>query len=94
MANELTNDEIEELVGLKETDATMLKARNNGLLLTDKQVSTLERYQVDVASCKSMEELMYKVREANKGTYEDEYSELDELEAELAERHYYEETRK
>lgn len=94
MANELTNDEIEELVGLDETDQTMLKARNNGLLLTDKQVSTLERYQIDVSSCKSMEELMYKVREANKNTFDDEYSELDELEQALDERHYYEETRK
>ena len=30
MANELTNDEIEELVGLKDADKNFLKARNNG----------------------------------------------------------------
>lgn len=90
----LTNDEIEELVGLNETDENMLKARENGLLLTDNQVSTLERYNIDLKQCKSMEELLYKVREANKGSYDDEYSELDYLEEMLAERNYYEGTRK
>jgi len=90
----LSNDEIEELVGLNETDENMLKARENGLLLTDNQVSTLEKYNIDIQNCKSMEELLYKVREANKGTYDDEYSELDYLEEILTERNYYEETRK
>ena len=32
MANELTNDEIEELVGLKDADKNFLKVRKNGLL--------------------------------------------------------------
>jgi hypothetical protein len=94
MANELSNDEIEELVGLKDSDANFLKARKNGLLLTDKQVSTLERYNIDLSSCKSMEELIYKVEEANDGTFDDEYSELDYLADELSERKYYEQTRK
>lgn len=94
MANELTNDEIEELVGLKETDKNMLKARNNGLLLTDNQVSTLERYNIDVGKCGSMEELIYMVEQANEGTYDDEYSELDYLAEELSSRNYYENTRK
>lgn len=94
MASELSNDEIEELVGLKDSDQNFLKARKNGLLLTDKQVSTLERYNIDLANCKSMEELLYKVEEANRGTFDDEYSELDYLADELAERKYYEQTRK
>ena len=51
MANELTNDEIEELVGLNENDSNMMKARKNGLLLTDNQVSTLERYNIDFDKC-------------------------------------------
>ena len=94
MANELTNDEIEELVGLNETDRNMLKARKNGLLLTDRQVETLERYGIDLSKIKSNEELIYFIEEANKGTYDDEYSELDYLADELSQRRYYEETRK
>ena len=94
MANELTNDEIEELVGLNETDRNMLKARKNGLLLTDNQVETLERYGIDLSKVKSNEELIYFIEEANKGTYDDEYSELDYLADELSQRRYYEETKK
>ena len=94
MANELTNDEIEELVGLNETDRNMLKARKNGLLLTDNQVETLERYGIDLSKIKSNEELIYFIEEANKGTYDDEYSELDYLADELSQRRYYEETKK
>ncbi len=94
MANELTNDEIEELVGLNETDRNMLKARKNGLLLTDNQVATLERYGIDAGKVKSNEELIYLIEEANKGTWDDEYSELDYLADELSQRRYYEETRK
>ena len=94
MANELTNDEIEELVGIKEADKNFLKVRKNGLLLTDNQVGTLARYNIDAGACKSMEELIYLVEQANEGTYDDEYSELDYLAEELATRNYYENTRK
>ena len=41
-----------------------------------------------------MEELIYLVEQANEGTYDDEYSELDYLAEELATRNYYENTRK
>ncbi len=94
MANELTNDEIEELVGLNDTDKNMLKARKNGLLLTDNQVATLERYGINAGNVKSTEELIYLIEEANKGTWDDEYSELDYLADELSQRRYYEETKK
>ncbi len=94
MANELTNDEIEELVGLKDTDKNMLKARKNGLLLTDNQVNTLGRYNIDVAECKSMEELIYKINDASRGYDDDDYDELEYLAEQLQERNYYENTHK
>jgi len=89
----MTNDEIEELVGLKDTDKNMLKARKNGLLLTDNQVNTLGRYNIDVSNCKSMEELIYKINDASRG-YEDDYDELEYLAEQLQERNYYENTHK
>ena len=61
MVNVMTNDEIEELVGLKDNDKNMLKARNNGLLLTDNQISLLERYNIDASKCGSMSELLYMI---------------------------------
>jgi len=90
----MTNDEIEELVGLKDTDKNMLKARKNGLLLTDNQVSTLGRYNIDVANCKSMEELLYKINDVSRGYDDDDYDELEYLAEQLQERNYYENTHK
>lgn len=89
MANEMTNDEIEELVGLKDNDKNMLKARNNGLLLTDNQVSTLQRYNIDTNKCGSMSELLYMIDQAD---YDDE--ELNYLADQIAETNYYQNTRK
>lgn len=89
LTNEMTNDELEELSGVKELDKNMLKARENGLLLTDKQVATLERYNINAGNCKSMTELLYMIDEAGE---DDE--ELDYLADQLAERNYYENTRK
>ncbi len=89
MVNEMTNDEIEELVGLKDTDKNMLKTRNNGLLLTDNQVSTLQRYNIDSSKCGSMSELLYMIDQAD---YDDE--ELNDLADRIAETNYYQNTRK
>ena len=90
----MTNDEIEELVGLKDTDKNMLKARKNGLLLTDNQVNTLGRYNIDVAECKSMEELLYRINDIARGYDDDDYDELEYLAEQLQERNYYENTHK
>lgn len=86
---DLTNDEIEELVGLGNSDANMLKARNNGLLLTDNQVNTLNRFNIDTNKCGSMSELLYMIDQANSDDEELEY-----LAEQLAETNYYQNTRK
>lgn len=90
----MTNDEIEELVNLENTDSNMLKARKNGLLITDNQAGILERFNIDLGKCKSMEELIYKINDTTKGYDEGEYEELEYLAEQLAERNYYENTRK
>ena len=90
MAHELTNDEIEELVGLKDPDRNFLKVRKNGLLLTDNQVSTLERYNIDPSKCGSMSELLYMIEQED---YDDD-SELAYLADQLSETNYYQNTNK
>lgn len=89
LTNEMTNDELEELSGVNEVDKNMLKARENGLALTDNQVATLERYNINAGKCKSMTELMYMIDEAGADDEELEY-----LAEQLAERNYYENSRK
>ena len=81
----MTNDEIEELVGLKDINKNFLKVRENGLLLTDNQVNTLERFNIDASKCQSMTELLYMIDECGEDDEELEY-----LAEQLAERNYYE----
>ena len=81
MINEMTNDEIEELVGLKEVDKNLLKVRKNGLTLTDNQVNTLDKYNIDVSKCGSMSELLYMIDQVD----DDDDDELTYLAEQLAE---------
>ena len=90
MINELTNDEIEALVGLNEVDKNLLKARKNGLLLTDNQVNTLGKYNIDIGKCTSMSELLYMIDQVD----DDEDDELTFLAEQIAETNYYQNTRK
>lgn len=91
MVNEMTNDEIEELVGLKDNDRNMLKTRANGLLLTDNQVGILERYNIDASKCGSMTELLYMIDQVDDTDDDDELTYLAET---LSETNYYQNTRK
>ena len=90
--SELTNDEIEELVGLKDVDKNMLKTRKNGLLLTDNQVATLERNGIDPSKATTMTELLYMIEQVDDD--DDDTSALDEIADQLAETNYYQNTRK
>ncbi len=90
----MTNDEIEELVGLKDIDKEFLKERENGLLLTDKQVETLNRHKINTSQAKSMDELLYMINEQLDGAEEGEFEDLEYLADVIAERKYYESTNK
>ncbi len=92
----MTNDEIDALVGINEEefDKNFMKVRKNGLLLTDKQVQTLERYNIDPGKCGSTSELIYMIEEALDGCDEDECADLSNISSVLSERRYYEEINK
>ena len=92
----MTDDEIDALVGLnkQDYDKNFLKVRKNGLLLTDNQVQTLERYNINPSNCGSTSELLYMIDEALDGYDEDECPELSNLAEVLSERRYYEEINK
>ncbi len=92
----MTDDEIDALVGLNEEefDKNFLKARKNGLLLTDNQVKTLERFNIDPGKCGSTSELLYMIDEKLDGVSEEECPDLYNLADLLDERRYYEEVNK
>ena len=92
----MTDDEIDALVGINKEDfiKNFMKVRKNGLLLTDKQVETLERYNIDPGKCGSTSELLYMIDEALDGYDDDECADLSSIADVLSERRYYEEVNK
>ena len=92
----MTDDEIDALVGLNEEDydENFLKVVNKKLLLTDKQVKTLERYNINPGKCGSTSELLYMIDEALDGVDEEECPDLHNIANVLQERRYYEEINK
>lgn len=69
----------------------MHKVRENGLLLTDKQVNVLEKYEINYKNIRNMNELIYEIEDILNQDY---YEDLDLVSKELAEYNYYNNTNK
>ena len=69
-----------------------LVKRSNGLLLSNNDVSILERYDINYTSCKSLSELIFMIERYLDDT--DECDELEELSIKLSEFNYYHNTDK
>ena len=69
----------------------MHKVRENGLLLTDKQVNVLEKYDINYKKIRNMNELIYEIEDILNQDY---YEDLDLVSKELAEYNYYNNTNK
>ena len=69
-----------------------LVKRSNGLLLSNNDVSILERYDINYNSCKTLEELIYLIERYLDDT--DECIDLEELSIKLSEFNYYHNTNK
>lgn len=65
---------------------------NNNLYLTNNQIDILKRYNINYETSVSLRDLMIKIEDIL--DYEEEISELSELLDKLAERQYYENTKK
>ena len=74
------------------TDDDFLIKRSNGLLLSNNDVSILERYDIDYNSCKNLSELIYLIEDYLEDS--DELIDLEELSIKLSEFNYYHNTNK
>lgn len=72
-------------------EENMHKVRENGLLLTDKQVNVLEKYDINYKNIRNMNELIYEIEDILNQDY---YEDLDLVSKELAEYNYYNNTNK
>lgn len=85
--------EIEQLLEDLKIEKNFLKRRQNGLLLNDKQIEILNRYDIHYLEYSNLSSLLYAMNEMmNEEVVEDQ--ELEQVFQELEEIHYYQETRK
>lgn len=90
---ETNNKEIsfEDAIEVADIENSILKRRNNSLLLSDYQVNVLENRGIMYEKYGSIHELLFDIEEMLNDEYDDE---LDNISKQLAEMAYYGETRK
>lgn len=85
------NEEIKNILNNLDFKSNKLVKVNNNLFLTNNQIDTLKRYNIDYVTSTSIRDLMIKIEDVL--TYE-EIEELDILLDDLQTRQYYENTNK
>ena len=63
----------------------------NGLILTDYEISVLDKYNIDYKNCIDLKSLIYYIEEI---LNEESFDDLEEISLSVSERDYYENTRK
>lgn len=63
----------------------------NGLLLSNKEIEILDKYNIDYKNCKSLKEVICLIENI---LDEDNYSDLDMISQSISERDYYQNTNK
>ena len=82
-----------DLDDLIPSEKSFLKVRDNGLLLSDEDISILEEYEIDYRKFKNLQELLFEITKVL-NDYGDEASVLEELSIKLGEYNYYNYTNK
>ncbi len=84
---------IDELVNKIDFNSGKFNDIGNGILLTNKEIEVLERYNIPYKSCNSLKDIIYEVESViNDSDVVDE--ELEDISASIAERDYYQNTNK
>lgn len=81
---------VEDIIGKEDLHTNLSKLRDNKLMLSDYQVSILERNQIPYLKCHSMMELSFQIEEVLNDSYEID-PELEELSRQIDEYRYYNE---
>ena len=78
---------------VKETDKTLHKPRENGMFLSDEEISILSKYDINYLNYNSINELIFVIQDCLDNSYI-ELDDLDYLQSKLAEFNYYNNTNK
>ena len=84
---------IDRLISDMDFSSNMLSDIGNGIMLTNREIDVLNRYQIDYKSCLNLKEIIYKIEDVIENE-EDDIDELDYVSSTIAERDYYQNTNK
>lgn len=66
----------------------------NGLMLTNKEISVLKRFNIDYNKCSTLREVLFEIENVILDCDDDDFSELDLIASTISERNYYQNTNK
>lgn len=72
----------------------MLKRRDNGMMLSDKQVAVLEANNINYNNYRDIKSLIFEIETVLNENYDDSLEDLDEISRQLSEISYYNYTNK
>ncbi len=82
---------VNDAIKMANVEQDFLKRRDNGILLSDYQISILESNNINYKNYSNLSSLLFEIEEC---LNEEENDELEEVSRQLAEIHYYSETNK
>ncbi len=82
----MRNYNIDKLVSELDFNSNKFNDFGNGILITNYEVSVLDKYKIDYKSCLSLKELIYRIED-----YLDDYDieDLNQVSLSISERDYY-----
>ena len=89
----MTDYNIDELVNTIDFNKGKFNDIGNGILLTNKEIEVLDRYNIPYKNCTSLKDIIFEVEEviADMDIVDEE---LDDVSASISERDYYQNTNK
>ena len=89
----MENYNIDDLVGRSDFSSGKYNDIGNGILLTNKEIEVLDRYNIPYKKCNSLKDIIFEVEEviADMDIVDEE---LDDVSASISERDYYQNTNK
>lgn len=86
--------DIEKLVGNMDFSSGKLVNCGNNLMLTNKEIEVLNRYNIDYKSCLNLKEILMKIEDLFYDEDVESFDDLDAISLSIAERDYYQNTNK
>lgn len=88
------NYDIDELLKNVDLESDLLHDCGNGMLLSDKHISILERYDISYKKYNNINSLLFDIEEYLNSNSGDENDDLEWVSSDLSERNYYQNTKK